>query len=70
MILVSKILVRVVHVLAGIDVEVLLLGVLDLEEVSLNVGGILSEVSSEKWSVVAGRIGHEDVLVNESKTEA
>ena len=48
---VSEVSVRVVHVLTGIDVEVFLLLVLDFMDVSLNTVAVLSEVSTNGWSV-------------------
>ena len=62
-VLVPKILVRVVHVLAGIDVEVLLLGVLDLEHVSLDVVRVLSEICANDRGVVITRHADECSLV-------
>ena len=53
MILVSEILVRVVHVFTGVDVEVLLLGVLDFKHVSLHVSRVLSEIGTKHWGIIA-----------------
>lgn len=70
MILVGEILVRVFHVLAGINVEVLLLLILDLEEVSLNAILVLSHIGTHNWTVHLTGLSHENALVEEGKTEA
>jgi len=51
---VRKLLVGVAHVLAGVDVEVLLLLVSDLEDVLLNVGRVFSEEGADHGVVVLG----------------
>ena len=53
-VLVSQVLVAVSHVLAGVDVEELLLLVLDVEKVALNLALVLSQVGSHNWSVHGG----------------
>ena len=50
-VLVRKIFVGIVHVFTGVNVEILLLGVLDVEEVVLDSGLILSHIGSHNWSV-------------------
>ena len=68
-VLISEILVIVVHVLAGVNVEVLLLGILDFEEISLNSFGVLSKVCTHNWAVHLSGLSHQDALVKVAKTE-
>ena len=56
MVLVGQISVRVVHVLAGVNVEVILLLILDVEEISHDVILVLSEESSNNWVVPLGMV--------------
>ena len=49
MVLVSEVFVAIVHILAGIDVEILLLGICNLENISLDGGGVLSKVGTDEW---------------------
>ena len=51
MVLVTNGLVAVVHILAGIDVEILLLIVLNVEHISLDLVMILSEICTQSWSI-------------------
>ena len=50
-VLIGKIFVGIVHVFTGVNVEVLLLGILDVEEVILDRGLILSQIGSHNWSI-------------------
>lgn len=61
--------VPVAHVLAGVDVEVLLLLVLDVEEVLLDEPLVLSQVRVHRWSVVVSGVLHPGGSVDESETE-
>lgn len=54
MVLVGQVGVLVVHVLAGVDVEVILLFVLDFKQVLLDEMIVLSEICSNDWLVVVG----------------
>jgi hypothetical protein len=62
-VLISKVLVIVVHVLAGVNVEVLLLGIVDFEEFSLDGTAILSKVSTNNWTVHISGLMHQKLLV-------
>jgi len=62
-VLISKVLVIVVHVLAGVNVEVLLLGIVDFEEFSLDGTAILSKVSTNNWTVHISGLIHQKLLV-------
>ena len=62
--------VGVVHVLAGVDVEVFLLLVLDFEEVSLDAARVLSQECTDDWVVVLGAVHHHGALVSVAKTKA
>ena len=68
-VLISKILVIVVHVLAGVNVEVLLLGILDFEEISLDSRRVLSKVSTHNRAVHLSGLSHQNALVKVAKTE-
>jgi hypothetical protein len=54
MVLVTEVSVLVVHVLAGVDVEVLLLFISDFEDVFLDVSRVLTEESSYDWVIALG----------------
>ena len=69
-VLVAEILVRVSHVLAGVNVEVLLLLIVDLEEVGLSRISILTEVSLHDGTVHSGSLLHESTLVDVGESEA
>ena len=60
--------VSVVHVLAGVDVEVLLLAVSDLEWIVLDAVGVLSEEGSDDGVVVGGTVADECALGQEGNT--
>jgi hypothetical protein len=57
--------IRVVHVLASINVEVLLLLISDLEHVFLDVALILTDESTDNWVVVLRAERHEGTLDQE-----
>ena len=68
MVLVSEVFVAIVHILAGIDVEILLLGICNLENISLDGGGVLSKVGTDEWFVHWSRKVHEATLEEVSKS--
>jgi len=69
-ILVAEILVRVGHIFAGVDVEVSLLLVLNLEEAGLGLISILAEVSLHDGAVDASGLLHQGTLVDVRDEEA
>ena len=62
--LVGQVLVLVAHVLAGVDVEVLLLIVLNFEWILLNELLILSQMGREQRSVELSLVSHKHVVGN------
>ena len=60
--------VGVVHVLAGVDVEVLLLAVSDLEWIVLDAVSVLSEEGSDDGVVVGSTVADESALGKEGDT--
>ena len=68
MVFATNVLIAIVHILACVDVEILLLGVLDLEKIFLDGGRVLSKVSADKWLIHWCSQVHEGAL--EEVTEA
>ena len=67
--LVWKFSVGVVHVLTGVDVEVLLLHVTDLERVVLDAVLVLSEESSDNWVAVVTLVLHHGLMEQVGHTQ-
>lgn len=67
-VLVAEIGVGIVHVLRCVDVEVLLLLVSDLEQVSLDVARVLSQESTDDWVMVVGYPSHHGGVDGKGKT--
>ena len=65
----AEVLVGVAHVLRGIDHEVLLSSILDIEHVGLNAVAVFPEVSGNCWAVHGSGVGVHESLGNESDTE-
>jgi len=68
-VLVGEVLVLVAHVVAGVDVEILTLGVGDLGDISLDARVVLSQESADNGVVVGGRLGHHGRLVGKSESD-